>query len=67
MDWVDLAQDKKVAGSYESVNKPLGSIKYPEFLDYLKSCWLGTTYWSHLQQSSSPRNYLGFLFLKIPI
>jgi hypothetical protein len=29
-----------VAGTCECGNEPSGSIKYGEFLDYLKTCWL---------------------------
>jgi hypothetical protein len=33
MDWIELTQDRQVAGSCECGNKPPGSIKYAEFLD----------------------------------
>jgi hypothetical protein len=33
MDWIDMAQDRQVAGSCECGNEPSGSIKRGEFLD----------------------------------
>jgi len=33
MDWIDLAQDRHVAGACKSGNEPSGSIKWGEFLD----------------------------------
>jgi len=33
MDWIELAQDREVAGTYECGNEPSGSIKCGEFLD----------------------------------
>ena len=39
MDWVLLAQDKgRAAGSCEQNNKPSGSLKCGEFLDWLRTC-----------------------------
>jgi hypothetical protein len=37
MDWIELAQDTQVAGTYECGNEPLGSIKCGEFLYYLQT------------------------------
>jgi hypothetical protein len=37
MDWVELAQERQVAGTCECGNKPSGSIKCGEFLDWLKT------------------------------
>jgi hypothetical protein len=37
IDWIGLAQNNdKMAGSCECSNEPLGSIKFGEFLDYLR-------------------------------
>jgi hypothetical protein len=33
MDWIEMAQDRQVAGTCECGNKPSGSIKRGEFLD----------------------------------
>jgi hypothetical protein len=33
MDWIELAQDRQVAGTCESGNEPSGSIKCGEILD----------------------------------
>jgi hypothetical protein len=33
MDWIELAQNRQVAGTYECSNEPSGSIKCGEFLD----------------------------------
>jgi hypothetical protein len=33
MDWIELAQDRQVAGTSKCGNKPSGSIKCGEFLD----------------------------------
>jgi hypothetical protein len=33
MDWIELAQDRQVAGTCECGNEPSGSIKCGEFLD----------------------------------
>jgi hypothetical protein len=33
MDWIELAQDRQVAGTCECGNEPLGSRKCGEFLD----------------------------------
>jgi len=37
MDWIELAQDRQVAGTYECGNEPLGSVKYGDCLDWLKA------------------------------
>jgi hypothetical protein len=37
MDWIELAQDRQVAGTCECGNEPSGSIKCGEFLDRLAS------------------------------
>jgi hypothetical protein len=33
MDWIELAQDRQMAGNCECGNEPSGSIKCGEFLD----------------------------------
>jgi hypothetical protein len=33
VDWIDLAQDRQVAGAFECGNEPSGPIKCGEFLD----------------------------------
>ena len=33
MDWIDLAQDRDVAGTCECSNEPSGCVKCREFLD----------------------------------
>ena len=33
MDWIDVAQERDVAGFCECGNEPSGSIKHGEFLD----------------------------------
>jgi hypothetical protein len=33
MDWIELAQDRQVAGTCECGNEPSGSIKCNEFLE----------------------------------
>ena len=33
LDWIDVAQDRDMAGTFEGSNKPSGSIKCGEFLD----------------------------------
>ena len=33
MDWIELAQDRQVAGTCECGNEPSGSTKCEEFLD----------------------------------
>jgi hypothetical protein len=33
MDWIELAQDRQVAGTCECGNEPSGSIKCGEFLN----------------------------------
>jgi hypothetical protein len=33
MDWIDLAEDRQVAGTCECGNEPSDSIKWGEFLD----------------------------------
>jgi hypothetical protein len=40
MDWIELAQDRQVAGTCEYGNEPSGSIKCGEFLDWLQTGWL---------------------------
>jgi hypothetical protein len=37
MDWNGLAQDRQVASNFECGNKPSGSIKFGEFLDWLQN------------------------------
>jgi hypothetical protein len=39
MDWIDLAQDRdRFPDTFECGNEPSGSIKFGEFLDYLRTC-----------------------------
>jgi hypothetical protein len=40
MGWMDMAQDRQVAGSCKGPNEPSGSKKCGEFLDWLKTCYL---------------------------
>jgi len=40
MDWFDLAQDRDMAGARECGNKPSGSIKCGEFIDWMRTCQL---------------------------
>ena len=37
MDWINLAQDRDVAGSCKCGDEPSGSIKCGEFLEYLRT------------------------------
>ena len=38
MNWIDLAQDRgQVAGACECGNVPSGSLKYGDFLDFLRN------------------------------
>jgi hypothetical protein len=37
MDWIGLAQDRRVAETCECSNEPSGSIKCGEFLDWLQT------------------------------
>jgi hypothetical protein len=37
MDWIEVAQDRHVAGTCECGNEPSGSIKCGEFLDFLQT------------------------------
>jgi hypothetical protein len=37
MEWMELAQDRQVAGVCECGNEPSGSIKCGEFLDRLQT------------------------------
>jgi len=38
MDWINLAQQGQVTGSFECSNELSGSIKCKEFLDQLRTC-----------------------------
>jgi len=39
MDWIDLAQDRdRCVGTCECGNEPSVSVKFGEFLDYLRNC-----------------------------
>ena len=38
VDWIELAQNRELAGTCDCGNEPSGSIKCGEFLDYLKTC-----------------------------
>ena len=37
VDWIELAEDRQVVGTWECSNKPLGCIESGEFLDWLTS------------------------------
>ena len=37
MDWIELAEDGEVLGTWECGSEPLGSIKSVEYLDYCTS------------------------------
>jgi hypothetical protein len=45
IDWIELAQDRQVAGTCECSNEPSGSIKCGKFLD-----WMGEVAWIELAQ-----------------
>jgi hypothetical protein len=41
MDWIELAQNRQMAYTCECGNKPLGFLKFKEFLDWQKT-WLAS-------------------------
>jgi hypothetical protein len=36
-DWIELAQERELAGTFECGNELSGSIKYGEFLEWLRT------------------------------
>jgi hypothetical protein len=40
MDWINLAKDRQMAGTYETGNEPLGLIQCEEFLDMMRTSYL---------------------------